>query len=106
MSDLTRVVFRVWREKGGDVFALFPGLPTDYLGRFCSCYEHTGQHSSADYGHCIRLSRPATHEEARDLAHELTGRGYKLQAIQRRTKRDRDDYAAAFRELGRKGAEA
>lgn len=75
------VVFRVWPE--GDVFTLFPTIHADNYGRYCSSYQHIGQHGAADYDHCIKYSRPATEAEAAPLLRELEGRGYKLQPIAR-----------------------
>jgi hypothetical protein len=69
-------------DKEGIVFALFPEIPA--TDRYCTCFEHVGQHGSADYSGCIANSRPATQEEYADLAAELTGRGYNLQVYQRR----------------------
>ncbi len=84
MPELDRVVFRVWRDKASDVFALFPELPADTVGRLCTSYAHVGQHGGADYGYCIRQSRPARPEEYADLAAELTTIGYVLDVRRRR----------------------
>ncbi|MFA5323710.1 MAG: hypothetical protein WC373_13645 [Smithella sp.] len=60
-----------------DVFALMPEIPTDELGRYCACYQHIGQHGSADYHLCIRKSKPASPEEYAELKAELeTHRDY------------------------------
>ena len=75
------VVFRV--DKEDNVFALFPEDPADIAGTLCTCYEHTGQHGSADYHGCIKFSRSAKPEEYADLAEELRGIGYNL-VIRRR----------------------
>jgi hypothetical protein len=79
--ERTVVVFRMDRE--GVVFALFPDLPADYQGVYCTCYQHIGQHCAADYYGCIRHSRPATPTEFADLLAELTQRGYEM-TIKRR----------------------
>ena len=79
--ETTIVIFRMDRE--GNVFALFPELPADNYGVYCTCFQHVGQHSSADYYGCIAASRPATPEEYADLAAELRQRGYGLQVRQR-----------------------
>ena len=71
--DLTPVIFRVWRDTG-DVFALFPA-DSEKPGE-CSSYQHVGQHGSADYGHCIRQSRPAKPSEYRTLLRELQAQPY------------------------------
>jgi len=73
-KDITKVVFRYWfpvddeefpwtpngrsfgnkrmgekaRKMGyGYVIALFPEIPADYEGRYCSSFLHIGQHSGA-----------------------------------------------------------
>ena len=79
------VVIRVWNGASGDVFALFPTLPADTIGRLCTSYQHIGQHDGADYQHCIRNSRPATKAEARELLAELRQRGYNPKVFQRAT---------------------
>jgi hypothetical protein len=81
--DTTIVIFRMDRE--GIVFALFPELPADNYGCYCTCYQHVGQHCAADYFGCIAESRPATPEEYADLAAELRQRGYDLAVRQRAT---------------------
>ncbi len=77
-TDVTPVVFRVWKGKDGTVVALFPTLPADNSGRLCESYEHIGQHGGADYAGCIRRTRPATPEEYARLKAELTTIGYNL----------------------------
>ena len=86
-TEITPVVFRVWIDKyssdrGFEVFALFPTIYADNTGNYCSSYQHIGQHSSADYHHCINQSRPAAPEEYADLKAELERIGYTLQVIQ------------------------
>lgn len=81
--DTVAVIFRIDQE--GIVFALFPELPADNYGHFCSCYEHIGQHCSADYYLCIANSRPATPNEYADLLIELERRGYHVDVRQRAT---------------------
>lgn len=75
-KDVVRVIFRVW-DDDGEVLALFPDLPASPGN--CTSYAHVGQHSAADYGHCIAKSRPATVEEYSQLANELQQIGYQLQ---------------------------
>ena len=77
------VVIRVWQDDDSDVFALFPILPADDAGQFCTCYQRVGQHSAADYRLCISKSRPATAEEAAPLLEELRRIGYNPQLIRR-----------------------
>jgi hypothetical protein len=81
--DFVAVIFRVCRE--GIVFALFPELPADNYGFYCTAYQHIGQHCAADYQGCIANSRPATADEYADLFNELERRGYNLIVHQRAT---------------------
>ena len=85
-KEITAVVFRVFR-KGGDVLALFPQLDTGQ--GYCSCYQHIGQHGSADYTTCMQLTRPAKPAEYADLKRELERApyGYRLKAYARRPAR-------------------
>ena len=78
------VVLRVWKN-GNEVFALFPTLPSDNYGHYCTAYAHVGQHSGADYQGCIQASRPATAAESAPLVQELERIGYRLRIIQRAT---------------------
>ncbi len=80
-EEITDVVFRIDKEK--IVFALFPALPGTNDPTTCTCYEHVGQHSSADPWLCILASKPATPEQSRPLYNELIGRGYQLRVISR-----------------------
>jgi hypothetical protein len=79
----TIVIFRMDRE--GIVFALFPELPSDNHGLYCTCFQHVGQHCAADYQGCIAESRPATPAEYAALEAELRQRGYDLEIRQRAT---------------------
>ena len=79
----TSVVFRVDRD--GDTFALFPELPADNQGIYCTAYQHVGQHCAADYQLCMARSRPARAAEYADLFTELEQRGYNLVVHQRAT---------------------
>lgn len=81
--ETTIVIFRVDRE--GVVFALFPELPADNYGIYCTSFQHVGQHCAADYNDCIAESRPATPAEYADLEAELRQRGYDLEIRQRAT---------------------
>jgi len=81
--DTTTVIFRVDRQ--GDTFALFPELPADNYGVYCTCFQHVGQHCAADFHGCIAKSRPATPDEYADLFNELERRGYNLDVRQRAT---------------------
>ena len=77
MSEREIVIFRKWRD-GGEVIALFPCEPTEILNRYCSCYQHIGQHGEADLPLVIARTVPATPREYRELAKELRRIGYKL----------------------------
>jgi hypothetical protein len=78
------VIFRVDTTKDfkGSVFALFPHEIADNRGNVLS-YQHIGQHSSADYIHCIRNSKPANIFEYEPLKKELENIGYELNIIKR-----------------------
>jgi hypothetical protein len=86
-NKITDVIFRKWpKSQGGDIIALFPGIPTDKYGFLCSSYQHIGQHGGADYQHVVSATRPATATEFYPLAEELTGLGYRLKVKVRRGK--------------------
>lgn len=91
--QLEPVIFRWWKESD-DVIALFPADPSDYAGRYCTSYEHVGQHGGADYDHIIQGSRPATPDEYADLKRELEAYpyGYKLKVYLRETPEHRAEY--------------
>ncbi len=91
------VVIRVWKGDPDDVFALFPTDPADVDGRYCTSYQHVGQHSSADYWHCLRQSRPATRREAAPLLKELRRIGYRPRVLKRASRRHHDQRLSAAR---------
>ena len=91
------VLIRVWNGDPDDVFALFPTDPADNYGYLCTSYQHIGQHSSADYDHCIRNSRPATRREAAPLLTELRRIGYKPRVLKRTSRRHHDARLSAAR---------
>lgn len=73
----TTVIFR--KDKSdGTIFALFPYEVADYNYNVLS-YQHVGQHSAADYGHCISISKLAAPSEYAALKRELEGMGYNLE---------------------------
>ena len=78
-----KVVFR--KDNEGTVFALFPYEAADDEGH-CTCFQHVGQHSAADYDGCIGESVPAKPEEYAPLKRELEGRGYEITVISRRSR--------------------
>jgi hypothetical protein len=91
------VVIRVWNGDPDDVFALFPTDPADTYGRYCTSYQHVGQHGGADYYHCIRNSRPATKAEAGPLLTELRRIGYRPRVLKRAARRHHDQRLATAR---------
>ena len=68
-----------------------PTDPADNYGHLCTSYQHIGQHSGADYGLCIRNSRPATRREAAPLLTELRRIGYRPRVLQRASRRHHDE---------------
>ena len=74
-NEVTLVVFRTY--PWGDVIALFPELPADPLGTYCECYQHIGQHGSADYHQVIYDTRPSDPTEYEPLLSELRQLGYR-----------------------------
>lgn|SRR3990167_7607200 len=92
--DKTTVIFRVWKDsKWKDttgVIALFPEIPSDtQTDRYCSSYEHIGQHGGADPRLVINATRRALPADYADLKKELEGLGYDLIVKQRYTLRMR-----------------
>jgi len=77
--EITEVIFR--KDKNG-VFALFPHCVDTLDGNVMS-YQHIGQHSAAEYNHCITKSVPASPEEYESLLAELISIGYNLKIIRR-----------------------
>ena len=78
------VIFRVdkSRDFSGTVFALFPHECDNHNGNVTS-YQHVGQHSSANYKHCLELSKVATPEQYADLKKELESIGYKVNVVKK-----------------------
>lgn len=93
----TDVVFRC--DKHGDfkgiVFALLPHEVSTLDGLVTS-YQHVGQHSSADYRHCISKSRMATPAEFADLKNEMEGLGYDLNIVK---KQNYDKFLKSYKEI-------
>lgn len=92
----TDIVFRVIKTKEfkGTVFALFPHEVCNNRGEVTT-YQHVGQHSSADYNHCIKNSRLATESEYNDLKKEMESLGYNINVV---TKRNYAKYLASYKE--------
>ena len=84
MSE-TVVIFRKDRTGWKEPFALFPELPADNHGQYCTAYQHVGQHCAASYHGCIANSDPAAPGEYKDLYEELERRGYHLTVHRRAT---------------------
>ena len=93
----TEVVFRVDKAGAfkGTVFAMLPHECADRQGNV-TCYEHVGQHHSANYSGCIAKSRPATPEEYKDLKKEMENQGYDLVVIK---KQNYDKYLKSYYEV-------
>ena len=83
---ITEVIFRKWNRKNfkGDIIALFPYEIFNLRGEVAS-YEHTGQHSGADYNYCIQITVPAKENEYNHLKTELESIGYNLKVINKRS---------------------
>ena len=79
----TKVIFRKSRH---GVLALFPELPGTMDPHTCLCYEHVGQHGSADVWISRRGYRLAAPDEYADLKRELeTAYCYELDPVKRIT---------------------
>lgn len=86
--EQTVVVFRKFKHIDA-VIALFPYIEEGFRYQpsyiHVLSYMHVGQHSSADYNHCIKTSRPATEDEYKELKKELESLGYNLKVRLKRT---------------------
>lgn len=92
------VIFRKYKKGTHKdvVFALFPHDVCDRFGNVTS-YEHLGQHSSADYKHCISISKKATKSEYKALKQELKNVGYnKLKVVK---KQSYDKFLESYKNL-------
>jgi len=80
----TDVIFRVDKTKDFEntIFALFPHIKEH--NNSVLYYQHIGQHSTADYDHCIKTSKLATENEYKNLFIELESIGYNLNVIKKR----------------------
>lgn len=84
-KEITEVVFRKYKSgfSKGDILALFPN--NVHNGHLIDCYEFCGQHGSADYTHCLGITKPASESEYKDLKNHLEKHfGYNLKVIKRR----------------------
>ena len=77
----TKVIFR--KFKNGDVIALFPELPA--YNYYITCYEHFGQHGSADYYVVLDQTKLASPKEYQELKKELETIGYDVIVYKRYT---------------------
>ena len=72
---MRQVVFR--RYPDGSIIALFPFEPSEPTGKFCLCYEHMGQHGSADYEGVLLDTEAVRPNDVSALVEELDHIGYK-----------------------------
>ena len=86
-THITEVIFRVDTTKDfkGTVFALLP-YEIERNGTVTS-YQHVGQHSTADYNHCVKTSKLAKESEYTDLKKEMESLGYNIKVIKKRNYR-------------------
>ena len=84
------VVFRRWRDRSGDIIALFPEIPADDQGRYCQSYMQVGQHGAADYRSAIRLTAPVGPKQYAALAEELWRIGYDLRPVKHASQQHHD----------------
>ena len=85
----TKVIYRIYPE--GDVVAIFPELPFDYLGYQSTIYQHIGQHGGAYHGDIVATTRMASQNEYLSLHNELSNRGYDLAVFKRESQSMRDN---------------
>lgn len=85
----------VFRKDNSGVFALFPHDVCDNQGHVTT-YQTIGQHSAANYQHCIAKSKPATEQEYTDLKKELETIGYNLKVVKRQ---NYDKWLESYRNL-------
>ncbi len=78
-KHITDMTFRI---DGYGVFALFPHEVCDLKGHVTT-YQHVGQHSGADYTHCIYKSKKATPKQYKPLLQELKSIGYNINIVHR-----------------------
>ena len=66
------VMYRKYKDKSGEILAVFPYVPHNRAQTLVACYVHVGQHCSAQMSHVMTATRPATPDEYADLHCELT----------------------------------
>lgn len=84
--EVTEVMFRKYKDKGGEILAVFPYEVEGPNGELL-CYARLGQHGLCDYGHVLEKTRPAKPEEYESLRKELKSIGYKLKIVKKRQHR-------------------
>lgn len=91
-TNKTDVIFVIWEGKyiSDPVDALFPGLAGDMNPDTCLCYSHVGQHSAADLDYMLAINRLASESEYSDLKRELEQIGYRLNIIEKPTKKHKE----------------
>lgn len=94
----TPVIFRVERNTGRELTAVFPTLPADYNGAYMTCYAHVGQHSACSFD-WYGKTRPAKPHEYAALAKELESLGYRLKVFQRINRNHRAAFAEQVRSI-------
>jgi len=92
----------MFRKSAGEVTAVFPTLPADYVGNL-TCYAHIGQHGSCS-AEWLRSTRPASESEVAPLLaelrriYEIGDDAVQLQIVKRRTAAHRKALEEARRE--------
>ena len=81
----TPVIFRVWQERGRIAKSSRSSPRCRLTSYYVTSYQHIGQHCAADYGLCVKHSRPAQPAEYADLLEELTRVGYCLRVMRRQS---------------------
>jgi hypothetical protein len=103
-KEKTVVIYRTWKNENKSVIALFPEIPTDSNGTYCSSYEHIGQHGAAEYYGVIEQTIPSKPKEYKALHNELKTIGYNLIVKKRMSpKMDKNRRTKADRALWVKG---
>lgn len=75
LNQITPVIFRKFAN--GEIIALFPFHAGDNDGYTCQSFVHVGQHGAADPHGVMRMTKPATEDEAHALIVELTSEPYR-----------------------------
>lgn len=98
-SKAVPVIFRAFKDNG-HVIALFPTQVGDCRDRSVMSYMHVGQHGAADLG-VISRTRPATAQEAAQLAKELRAKPYEyvLKPAKKVSTAMRTEYARAYAQV-------